>query len=195
MNTYKIGNIYQIYCIYDPSINYIGSTYNDIGSTYNDIFECFKYYKQGYNNIFNGIFNDIFSYFNKLDISSFNIIKLKEYFIIDDKHLKMYEQLYINKYKSINTINPFDIPIIINLIINTQYNYIKFNKYSEKRNKYNRNYRLKHKKKINEYKRIYYELNKDKNTIMCYICNKKYKNTYFKKHCMTKLHIDNLFKN
>ncbi len=105
MDSYQVGMIYQIYYINDPKINYIGSSFNDVSLRWKDhISDYNKYLKDDRKPA-----STIYPYFKKYNITNFEIKELKEYKVIDNNHLKMYEQLYINKYKPVNRINPFNI--------------------------------------------------------------------------------------
>lgn len=202
MNLYKTGIIYQIYYIDDPNINYIGSSYNNIDQRW-------EYHRQDYNKFLNGNIkpaSTIYLYFKEFNIINFNIIKLKEYEVIDKNHLKMYEQLYINKFKSVNVKNPFNILADIDKR-NKQIEYKNKNKdkiseYSKQRytnnKEYFNNYAENNKEKIKEYKTQYYQKNKDKITekakekIICKICDKEVTKCKYIRHIKTNQHIKNL---
>ena len=82
-----IGKIYKI--IHTQSnIIYVGSTFNELRNR-------FRKHKTGLN-------CSISKYIQQYGKDQFKIILIKEYEVIDKKHLEAYEQLWINKLKSIN---------------------------------------------------------------------------------------------
>ncbi|GMF38340.1 unnamed protein product [Phytophthora lilii] len=86
-----IGKIYKI--IHNQSnIIYIGSTFNDLKGR-------FAQHKADYKRKHN---ISIYEYFERYGIENFKIILIKEYEVIDRRHLEVYEQLWINKLKPIN---------------------------------------------------------------------------------------------
>lgn len=82
------GYIYKIICNIDSNIIYIGSTQHIKNRWKQHIYD---YNNNKKNNI------SIYNYFDKYGINNFSIIKIKKYFICDNKHLQAYEQLWINK--------------------------------------------------------------------------------------------------
>jgi hypothetical protein len=83
----KIGKIYKI--IHTQSnICYVGSTFDELRNR-------FRKHKNDLN-------CSISKYFTKFGIENFKIILIKEYEVIDRKCLQAFEQLWINKLKSIN---------------------------------------------------------------------------------------------
>ena len=86
-----LGRIYKI--VHNQSnICYIGSTPRDLRQRWNEHKYQSKHIKS----------KSIYIYIEKYGIENFTIILLKEYDVIDFKHLKAYEQLWINKLKPIN---------------------------------------------------------------------------------------------
>ena len=147
MSEYKTGRIYKINYIGNENMNL---TY--IGSTFNTTRDRFRGHKQDYNTWTKDEKKSklsIYPYFEKYGIENFKIFLIKEYNVIDRKHLLMYEQLYINKIKCINIQKSF------NPLTN------KINKYRCKE------YREKNKEKRREKEKEYYNINKEN------ICEKK----------------------
>lgn len=202
MDSYQVGMIYQIYYINDPKINYIGSSFNGINKRW-------TYHKTDYNKYLNDDrkpASAIYPYFKEFDIKNFEIKELKKYNVIDNNHLKMYEQLYINKYKSVNKINPFNILASEDKKkYKKEYsikNKDKISQYSKQRYANNKeyfdNYVEENRDKIKEYKAQHYQKNKEKvaekakERILCIICNKEVTKCKYVRHCKTKQHIKNL---
>lgn len=201
--------IYQIYYINDPKINYIGSSLNsDLNCRWNYHKADYKKYLE--NNLDNRA--NIYPYFKEYGIENFKIIKLKEFEVIDRKHLKSYEQLFINKYKPVNKLNPFNI-----LFKEERKNYYtEYNiKNRESRNLYAKdryknnpdyfaNYVKENQDRIKEYKHQYYLKQKEnnseqyqkmkeygKNKILCEICNVEISKKHYKEHLDTQKHKNN----
>ena len=199
---YKIGIIYQIYNINDPKIHYIGSSFNDISIRWQDhVSDYNKYLKDDRKPA-----STIYPYFKEFDIKNFEIRELSEYKVTCNAHLKMYEQLYINKYKPVNRINPFNILADVD-----RKNYLKkyrnenkdkISEYCKQRyinnKEYFDNYVENNREKIKEYKAQHYQKNKEKiaehskEKIICKICDKEVTKCKYARHCKTKQHINNL---
>ena len=92
-----IGRVYKI--IHNQSsICYIGSTSNKLKFRWRGHKSNYKKVAEG-----NKHFNcSIYKYFKKYGVENFKIILIKEYDVYDNKHLKAYEQLWINKLNCIN---------------------------------------------------------------------------------------------
>jgi len=89
----RTGRIYKI--IHNQSnIVYVGSTFNLLRQRWQKHKQNFLHNRKNSCSIFN--------YFEKYGIENFKIILIKEYQIVDKYHLRAYEQLWINKLKSIN---------------------------------------------------------------------------------------------
>ena len=106
--SYVIGTIYKIYYILDPTIMYIGSTYNILDVR-------FEKHKTQYNKYLKDNKKEygIFPYFKESDVENFEIIKIKDYLVYrqdekDHKHINDYEQLWINKLKCVNKYAAFN---------------------------------------------------------------------------------------
>jgi group I intron endonuclease len=99
------GRVYIIICNLNPKIFYIGSTFNILKQRFN---KHKSHYKEGRR-------CSIYSYFDKYGVENFTMKLLKEYQVVrenakDNKHLLVYETLWINKIKgSVNIVkNPFN---------------------------------------------------------------------------------------
>lgn len=96
-----IGRIYKIY-------------YNDIvyiGSTIKTLRRRLSYHKSDYKRYLNKKRDNIaiFEYFTQHGVDNFKIELIKEYEVCDKKHLSVYEQLWMNKLKNVNTNKAFRI--------------------------------------------------------------------------------------
>lgn len=149
------GIVYQIYLESNPDINYVGSTTTTLEKRWKEHISAFK------TGSMNGAV--ICKYFKELGVDNFQIRVIKEYEVIDRKHLLAYEQLWINKLKSVNIIkNLFPIQ---NLIKKKKQIYLKiYNKTYYKNNREHisevgKVYRINNREHIIEYQKIYYENN------------------------------------
>jgi len=100
-----IGKIYKIIHL-QSNICYIGSTFNILRQRW-------QQHKQDYSKWLDGK-NDniaIYPYFKEYGIENFKIILIKEYEVVDRKHLEVYECLWVNKLKPCNNKNPFQLPL------------------------------------------------------------------------------------
>ncbi len=89
---FKIGKVYRIVKVDDPTINYIGSTFTTLRQRWN------IHKNKTHNKC------SIGEYIDKYGIDKFKIILIKEYKVCaetqkDNKHLRAYEQLWINKFR------------------------------------------------------------------------------------------------
>lgn len=155
-----LGKIYKI--IHSQSeIIYIGSTFNTLRNRW-----------AKHKNIES---TSIGKYIKEFGSNQFKIILIKEYEVVDRIHLQMYEQLWINKTKCINTQPSFKIPILEK---EKKYSYMK---------DYRIEYREKNRKMLNEKDKQYREKNKEiikkKQTekIKC-SCGKEISKTNIAKH-------------
>ena len=164
MNDISKGHIYIIICIKNPKIFYIGSTFNQLKQRW-------IIHKNNYQDKHT---ISIYKYFDEYGIENFTMKLLKSYNVVrthnkDIKHLRAYEQLWINKLKGCcNLQNAFSI------FSGKKYNknYYKENKEKIKENvkKYKSNntkiYKSKEKDYVKEYNKnyskIYYQKNKEK---------------------------------
>lgn len=104
MNISK-GHIYIISYNLNPHIMYIGSTFNELKYRW-------RGHKAFYNNKPRRNNYSIHEYFDKYGIENFTLKLLKSYDVYrehnkDNKHLKAYETLWINKLKCVNIKLPF----------------------------------------------------------------------------------------
>lgn len=130
----RTGRIYKI--IHNQSnIVYVGSTFNLLRQRWQTHKTEFKKNKSS---------TTIQKYFKKYGIENFKIILIKEYQVVDKYHLRAYEQLWINKLKSINKASTFG---LLKDIIK---------KYITKK------WRKENKKKMNETKKKWNNKNKSK---------------------------------
>lgn len=105
MNICK-GNVYIIFCNVNPKIYYIGSTFNELKQRWNS-------HKKNYRNQKDKC--SICKYFDEYGIENFTLRLIKSYNVYrennkDNKHLRAYEQLWINKLRDCcNERNTFNI--------------------------------------------------------------------------------------
>ena len=97
-----IGKVYKIICSQSNDV-YIGSTFNTLRDRWRDHKNRYRQYQK--NNSRN---MSIHTYFDKYGIEHFKIILIKEYEVIDRKHLESKEQLWINKLTNINIQSAFN---------------------------------------------------------------------------------------
>lgn len=167
----KIGKIYKI----------VSSQCDDvyIGSTFNELRHRFKQHKQDYEKYKKGNYNktSVYDLFDKHHLSTFSILLIKEYEVCDRQHLEVYEQLWINKTKCINSQNPF---CIKHLTRKDFYEKNKENILEDRKVYYKRNtekvkvtqkkYRLKNSNKLSQYQKSYRELNVDPRSLIIINC-------------------------
>ena len=181
----KIGKVYKIICSQSNDV-YIGSTFNTLRDRWMEHKNRYRVYQKDPSRSMS-----IHKYFDKYGIENFKIILIKEYEVVDRKHLESKEQLWLNKLKNINKNSAFNvIPKLAQQI--SKYNYKLKNK--DKIQEYYENNKNKIKEKIKEY----YEKNKDKVRInqsekkKCQICNCEVRKGAFKRHEKTKKHLQSL---
>ena len=160
---YSIGHIYKIICRLDSNFVYIGSTFNELKQRWNMHKNQYtKYLKDGSN------FMSTHKYYTKYGIENFKIILIKSYKVIresqrDNAHLRVYEQLWLNKTKKAVNIHKAFNPLYNKKIYHKKYNELNKEKLNEKskENYYNNNkekikeYRENNKEKISEYHKNY----------------------------------------
>jgi len=149
------GHIYIITCHVNPKIYYIGSTYDKLSQRWNN-------HKTQYKNNIKKI--SICEYFDKYGIEKFSIHLIKSYDVYrvnhnDYKHLKAYEQLWINKLKGCCNKNAAFQPLKKEKKKEYCEKYYENNK--EKIKKQTKEYREKNKEQIKEQKKQYQEKNKE----------------------------------
>jgi hypothetical protein len=145
----KIGTIYRIEFKEDPDIRYIGSTVNELKYRWKQHKNDFSKYKKGKGNL-----ASIYPYFEKYGIENFGITAIKRYAVCDKKHLRVYEQLWMNKLKCVNHYSAFSPKFLYNK------KYREENK--EERAEYNKKYREANKEELVEYIKKYREENIEK---------------------------------
>uniref|UniRef100_A0A6C0H1U4 GIY-YIG domain-containing protein n=1 Tax=viral metagenome TaxID=1070528 RepID=A0A6C0H1U4_9ZZZZ len=167
----QIGRVYKI--IHNQSnICYVGSTFDKLRN---------RFGKHKRNND-----TCISKYFKEYGVENFKIILIKEYEVYDKKHLLAYEQLWINKLKSINIMQTFK-PLKKQFEANRQKNLDR----TEYLKNYFQNNKEKNKEKIKEYRDNYREINKEKinKKIICE-CGGKYTLRHKSTHLKTKKHLN-----
>ena len=142
-----IGKVYKIIERQSNKI-YIGSTINNLSSRWIEHKSNIKSKNKG-----------IYIYFE--NVKDLKIILIKEYEIVDKEHLKVYEQLWMNKLKPCNERLAYD-PLKKQTIKNSV-----------------KQTRLKNIEKIKEKKRIKYK---------CIICDKELNYGHKSRHEKTKKH-------
>ena len=105
---YCEGTIYRIVCNLNINIQYIGSTFDTLSNRWGTHKSFFKFNKDGKNVCC------INTYFKQYGIENFSILPIKKYLVYrenkkDNKHLRAYEQLWINKTKCVNINQAFSI--------------------------------------------------------------------------------------
>lgn len=134
-----LGKIYTIRCEANEDLVYVGSTCNSLDSMLE-----IHFYKADVN-----IDCDLTTYIYLYGKELFYIELIKEYEVVDDKHLEAYEQLYINKYKSLD---PKDIYYYLSLY---EKKLKQIQHKAAKQREYGRRYYLSNKEKILEKNRQY----------------------------------------
>ena len=168
-----IGKIYKI--IHNQSnINYVGSTFDILRNR-------FRKHKINLN-------TSISSYFEEFGAENFKIILIKEYEVFDKKHLLAYEQLWINKLKSINIMQTFK-PLKKQFEQLRLSNFQKINDLELKDK--NKEYYKKNKEILTVKFKEYYEVNKDKlqEKINCE-CGGKYTFQHKSRHEKSNKHLN-----
>lgn len=154
------GSIYRIICLENSKINYIGSTTKSISRRWqwhkDDFKQWLKNPEQRH--------ISIFPFMKEYGLDKFKLLLIKEYRVVDKDHLKVYEQLHINKYR-INNLG------IVNLCHAMKGYSCKFFKhYTQKKfaednadhiKEYQQNYAIDHKPELKKYNSDYYIKNID----------------------------------
>lgn len=173
-----LGKIYKI--IHNQSnIIYVGSTNNTLRQRWQE-------HKRHFTNEKSRKLS-IHEYFERYGIDNFKIILIKEYEVIDRKHLEAYEQLWISKLKAINKQNLL-LPKFIRLEEMKKRN--KSDEYKIKKNERSKKDYNENKDKYSDKARKYYEKNKDilKTKIKCE-CGGSYSKTNKSTHFKTAKHL------
>lgn len=144
-----IGRVYKI--VHNQSdITYVGSTTTSLSRRWG----CYKSEAKSDNNSKNS--TSIGLIIQKYGIKNFKMILIKEYEVIDKKHLFVYETLWINKLNCINQVTSFN-PMNKSLKDKSYYQRNKDRIKSQVKQ-----YASQNKDKIREMSKIYREKNKDK---------------------------------
>jgi len=106
------GTIYRIICLPEPSIQYIGSTFNQLKQRWAKHKQHYHEFNEGKRKGKHCL--SIYPYFDTHGIENFKLVKIKDYQVYrehekDNKHLRIYEQLWIAKTKNVNVVNTFSI--------------------------------------------------------------------------------------
>jgi hypothetical protein len=173
--TEMIGRVYKI-VNEDESICYIGSTTQPLNLRWAAHVSCFKLWEKGeYATV------SIYPYFKEQGLVNFSMKLLNAYEVADRRHLDAYEQLWINKVKSINKNNP----MLFGWLYKKHYQ--KVNREMIKLSA--RKYQKSHRPQINTYMRKYYANNRDiiNAKVQCF-CGLMYNKKYKTRHLETQKH-------
>jgi hypothetical protein len=178
------GKIYRIICLPKPDIQYVGSTFDTLPSRWSS-------HKAQYTNWIKGKNApcSIYRYFKTHGIENFKVILIKEYEVVDYKHLRVFEQLWMSKLKCVNEHTAMKIECLY------QRNYYQIHK--EKKIKYKSEYSKNNQDKIKASSALYREKNKEairlKKTakVMCE-CGVFITSGYRTKHIKTAKHLNNM---
>lgn len=146
----KIGKIYKIVT---PKSNdcYIGSTFDKIKYRFSNHKAKYKIWKE--KELKKGC--SVFDFFDEHGFENCKILLIKEYEVIDRKHLEVYETLWIKKLKSINIVEPSG-----GILKNTrleQYKQKNKAKIKQSREKYH----IKNRERLNQKSKEYHQKNRD----------------------------------
>jgi len=144
MLSIREGNVYIIICILNPKIKYVGSTFNQVRHRWQQHKSRFE---KGHRSC------SIYKYFEEYGIENFQMKLLKKYQVYSEHnkdwtHLRVYEQLWINKLKCVN-----------------QHNVLTFD-FMERiqKKEYKKEYILENAEKLSEYRKQYNKANAEKNS-------------------------------
>jgi len=200
-----LGKIYKIVVAQSNDI-YIGSTFDDLAQRFKNHKYNYKLWKDGKNNNCGS-----FDLFDKYGVDNCKALLIKEYDVVDRKHLQMYEQLWINRLCNVNERDAF---CIKKLYMKKWYEENKehkkkyreehkeeiaeyMKKWYEENKEHKKKYREEHKEEIAEYIKKWYEENKDtiqqkgKEKITCEICKCEIARNGKSQHEQTKKHLKN----
>lgn len=150
----KTGRVYCIQHKEKNEISYIGSTFETLNRR-------LQRHKNHYNEFIKNIIGRYacsVRYFKKYGVENFEIFLLKEYKVCDEKHLKVYEQLWINTSICINEKNPC--PLM--KVFEKEYKKKHYQDNKELILEQCKKYRQENKEEIKERKKKYREANKEK---------------------------------
>jgi hypothetical protein len=149
------GRIYRIICYSDPSINYIGSTFDTLRNRW-------QRHKIAYSNN-KARKLSIYQYFDKTGIDDFKMLLIKEYQVVDKAHLKAYEQLWINKTNCVNMYNTFKIKYLsLKLYRSENSDKLKIKQQEYYKTNHEKLKQQRNTEEFQEYSRIYRENNREK---------------------------------
>lgn len=103
MSNTKVGRIYKIVSTQSDHV-YIGSTFNTLRDRFRQHKNAYEQWLKGKNGEVS-----IYSFFKQFGAEAFKMILIKEYNVVDRKHLEAYEALWISKSICVNQVVPFHI--------------------------------------------------------------------------------------
>ena len=183
---YSTGYIYKIICSLDSNFVYIGSTFTTLRQRWKSHRDCYNKYLKGV-----GPNMSTHKYYKKYGIENFKIILIKSYKVIresqrDNTHLKVYEQLWLNKTKkSVNLYKAFN-PLFNAKIYMKKYNEKYYNNNKEKKKEY---YEKNKEKKKEYYNNNKEQINKDRQEKITCECGSIIRKGYISQHRKTKKHL------
>jgi len=180
-----LGKIYKIVVAQSNDI-YIGSTFDDLAQRFKRHKKQYKLWKEGKTNGCGS-----FDLFDKYGIDNCKTLLIKEYDVVDRKHLQMYEQLWINRLclYNVNIQSAFSIKKL----------YFKQwrQEHKEEQSEYGKKWREEHKDTIKQKRKEYETQNrvkisqKKREKITCKICNCEIARSGKTMHERTKKHLNN----
>jgi hypothetical protein len=198
---YSTGYIYKLICTLDSDFIYIGSTFTTLSQRFHQHKSQYKtWLKDKKLNL------STYPYYDKYGIENFKIILIKSYKVCresqrDNTHLKVYEQIWMNKSKRAVNIHKAFNPL--NKLDRKEYyqnNKEKIKKYCENNKERKKEYDKKtyenNKEKIKECQKEYREKNKEreKEKITCE-CGSIIRKVELPRHKKSKKHLNfNLMK-
>ena len=168
--SYSTGRIYRIVCLSNPEIQYVGSTYDTLRNR-------LQQHKQNYPT---GSIS-LYEYIKKdpLGWNNFKMILIKEYKVYrdnvkDTKHLRAYEQLWMNKLKCVNKKNVF-VPQCVKKEQTQKNRKVYYQENKEQILEKSNTYRLNNPEKFQQYNKVWCQNNPEKrrNAIEKYYQNNK----------------------
>jgi hypothetical protein len=106
MSSCLTGIVYRIEYKLNPDVRYIGSTLQELRYRWRDHKYDYKRWNGGKDRLVS-----IYPYFDEYGIENFTITEIKKYQVVDRKHLRVYETLWMSKLKNINKTIPFGLPL------------------------------------------------------------------------------------
>ena len=148
------GFIYRITCLENPKINYIGSTLMPLSKRWQSHKDDFKKWLKHPENKH----CSIYPFMKEIGFKKFKLLLIKEYIVVDKDHLKVYEQLHMNRYQ----IKKYGIVNICHSL--KGYSCKFFGRYTKRKyaldnnehiQEYQKEYALAHKEELKEYQKEY----------------------------------------